>query len=77
MTQTDESALASPLKALTGSLADVLPSQLVPARLVHRGLQDGGPSDSVCAELHRRVRGVPGAGEPWEHPAIHALHNGE
>lgn len=77
MTQTDESVLSSPMKALTRFLPDVPLSQLVPARLVHCGFQDGGASDSVCAELHRGVRGVPGAGEPWEHPAIHAIHNGE
>lgn len=52
-------------------------SQPLPPHLLHPGLQDGRTPHPICAELHGGVRGVPGAGEPREHSAVHALYDGE
>lgn len=59
------------------SASPVLLSQPLPPHFVHRGLQDGWTSDTVCAKFYGGVRRVLGAGKPREHLAVHALYDGE
>lgn len=68
----------SPKHANTVASASSVPlSQPLPPHFIHRGLQDGRTSDTVCAEFYGGVRRVLGAGKPREHLAVHALYNGE
>ncbi|XP_064438552.1 mediator of RNA polymerase II transcription subunit 24 isoform X3 [Mirounga angustirostris] len=50
-------------------------SQPVPAHLLHPGVADGRPAHSVCAVVHGGVCGLPGARQPGQHPAVHALYH--
>lgn len=68
------SAAAASLPALTVPCPHSKP---LPAHLLHPGLQDGRHSHAVCAVVHGGVRGLPGAGQPRQHPAVHAFHHGE
>ena len=52
-------------------------SQPVPAHFLHPGLSDRRPPHTVRAVVHGRVCGLPGAGQPRQHPAVHALHHRE
>lgn len=62
-----------PNKKINSSLL----SQPFPADFINRGVQDGGPSHPVCSEFHRGVCWMSGTGKSWQHPAVHALYNGE
>nr|XP_035935873.1 mediator of RNA polymerase II transcription subunit 24 isoform X2 [Halichoerus grypus] len=50
-------------------------SQPVPAHLLHPGVADRRPAHSVCAVVHGGVCGLPGARQPGQHPAVHALYH--
>ncbi|XP_068775008.1 mediator of RNA polymerase II transcription subunit 24 isoform X3 [Struthio camelus] len=51
-------------------------SKPLPAHLFHPGGQDGWHPHPVCPVVHGGVRGLLGAGQPWQHPPVHALHHG-
>lgn len=54
-----------------------LHSKPLPAHLFHPGGQDGWHPHPVCPVVHGGVRGLSGAGQPRQHPPVHALHHGE
>lgn len=61
----DSNILSSPNRSMSSSLS---------ASQLHTvSMRDPHP---VCPVVHGGVCGVPGTGQPWEHPPIHALHHG-